>query len=353
MKRKSPKPRTFPNDGRPLLRFLAKKRNRISPLLILTHDFPDPDALASAFALQYIAERVYKIQSRIVHGGIVGRMENREMIRLLKIPVHKIRSEEIKKYPCVALVDTQPEFRNNSFPKSRRATIVIDQHASVRKPNSEFAIVDPECGATSVILTKALLALKREIPKSIATALVYGILSDTLDLYRAKRADVIETYLKIIHRCDLRALAHIQNPSRSKRFFQTLGQGIHNAVTWKGLVVSHLEEISNPDLVAQVAEFLMTYEKCRWSFCTGRFHDRLYVSLRASHAATKAGNLLRDILVQRENAGGHGTIAGGSFQVGKNVSERMWKRVEHRLIERLLKRLRIPSKSRFYRPFSN
>jgi nanoRNase/pAp phosphatase (c-di-AMP/oligoRNAs hydrolase) len=70
--------------ARRLLRFLRRRRGGLSPLLILTHDFPDPDALASAFALQHVAQSAFQIQSRIVYGGELGRTEKKMMVRLLR-----------------------------------------------------------------------------------------------------------------------------------------------------------------------------------------------------------------------------------------------------------------------------
>src|SRR5512146_1938718 len=55
--------------------------------LILTHDNPDPDSIASAVALAYILEHMAGIQAVVAYGGIVGRAENRAMIRVLKLPV--------------------------------------------------------------------------------------------------------------------------------------------------------------------------------------------------------------------------------------------------------------------------
>jgi len=156
--------------GRKLLRFLEKKKDSISPLLIVTHDYPDPDAIATAMALQYLAERLQGIKSRIVYKGIIGRVENRAMVYLLKVPIHKFRPSDIKSYENAALIDTQPEFENNPYPRNKKVTLVIDQHPYVKRPLAELAIIDPDCGATSVILTQALLLSGLEIPKRIATA---------------------------------------------------------------------------------------------------------------------------------------------------------------------------------------
>ncbi len=351
MKKTSSIDKKLSQNARKLIHYLSRRSKAISPLLILTHDYPDPDTLGSAFALQYLAERDFGIQSKIVYGGVIGRMENRSMVTILKMPVYKLKSTDLKKYEHIALLDTQPGFKNNSLPANRKATIIIDQHPFVTKPTANFMIVDPECGATCVILAQALLLRKKEIPARIATALAYGILSDTLHLYRANRADVVQTYLDILPYCDMRALARIQNPSRSRKFFVTLGKGIGEALVRRGIIISHLETVESPDLVSQVADFLLTYKGRHWSFCTGRYKGKLYVSLRSNLPNVEAGEVLRDVFENKGEAGGWGGIGGGSFEVGKDASEDAYCKARLDLTERLLKRLRIPIKGEFYTPF--
>jgi len=334
-----------------ILSYLSEENKKISPLLILTHDYPDPDALASAYALQYISENFFDIQSKIVYDGIIGRMENREMVRILKLPVRKLRKTDLKKYSHVALVDTQPDFQNNPFPKNKRARIVLDQHPSVVKPNSDLSIIDTECGATSVVLTAALLMLGVEIPVRLATALAYGITSDTLNLYRVKQSDVFNVYSSLLAYCDLRALARIQNPDRSRNFFMTLRKGIETATKYRSLLVSNLGEVENPDLVSQVADFLLNYKTAKWTFCTGRYQGKLHMSLRTNIANAQAGEVLRDICENRGEAGGHSSIAGGSFVVGKSKDENFWLECEKQLTHKLMKRVRIPLKTVAYYPF--
>jgi nanoRNase/pAp phosphatase (c-di-AMP/oligoRNAs hydrolase) len=340
-------------SARKLVGFLSKHRRSISPLLILTHDYPDPDALASAFALAHLAETRYRIQTRIAYGGVIGRTENRAMVRVLRIPARRLRASDLKRYRHVALVDTQPGFENNSFRSNRRATLVIDQHPSSAPPLADLALVDPLCGATCVIVARALLLLKMEIPSRVATALAYGILSDTLDLYRARRQDVVETYLEILYHCDMKALARIQNPPRSRGFFMMLGRGIRNAVLQRPLMSAHLGAVETPDVVSQVAEFLLTYQPATWSLCTGRCKGRLCVSLRTTHQNVEAGEILRDVSPSRTQAGGHAAIAGGSFKVGRNASERTWRQAEETLQARLAKRLRIAARTPLRKPFAD
>lgn len=350
--RKKITPLEATREGKKLLRFLEKKKETISPLLIMTHDYPDPDAIATALALQFLAESLYGIRSRIVYQGIIGRMENRAMVHLLKIPIHKVRPSDIKKYDHAALIDTQPEFENNPYPPQRKATLVIDQHPYVKKPYAALAIVDTECGATSVILTQALLQSGLEIPKKVATALVYGILSDTLNLFRARRPDIIQAYLDILPLCDMRTLIRIQNPSKSKKFFSTLNRGLQGARAFRGVIISHLGAVDHPDLVSEIADFLLTYKGMTRSLCTGHYKGKLYVSLRSNRPTDDTPEILRDIFDDRKEAGGHDMVAGGSFRVtGRGGKYSSWHEAETLLVTRFLKRLRLPSKVDFYAPF--
>jgi nanoRNase/pAp phosphatase (c-di-AMP/oligoRNAs hydrolase) len=334
-----------------ILRFLERGAGTLSPLLILTHDFPDPDALASAYALQYLAKTEFGITSRIAYGGIIGRMENRMMVKVLKMPVYRLRPRDLKAYARIATVDTQPAFENNSFPVGRRAALVIDQHPSDTPPDAELAVVDETCGATSVILARCLLRSGARIPPGLATALAYGIISDTQNFYRCYHPAVFDTYLKVLEHSDLELLVRIQNPPRPKAFFTTLGKGMYNASVKGRLVTSHLGEVRNPDLVSLATDFLLGYQGIAWSFCTGRYKGKLYFSLRGAQANFPAGEILRDICERRGQAGGHDTIAGGSLGIPGVSGEEAWQKAEQGLMDRLTRRLGISAKSRKHHPF--
>lgn len=338
--------------GRLLLEFLRAHADTLSPLLILTHDSPDPDALAAAYGLQYLAKAAFAIESRIAYQGELGRMENRAMVRLLHIPLHRFRPAWLRRYGGTALVDTQPRFTNNPFPENLRPAIILDQHPATVPPDADLAIVDPECGATCVLVAQALLQSHLDLPVRVATALAYGILTDTLDLYRARRRDVVETYLQVLHHADMRLLARIRNPVRPRQFFSTLARGISAARLYRRLVVTHLREVDAPDRVAQVAEFLLTFRRAQWVFATGRHKGRLHASLRAAQRDAEACPVLRDAFEHPEDAGGHGPIAGGSCRLKAEAPEEAWTDAEQNLAARVAKRLRIPNKVEPRRPFA-
>ena len=329
------------NNPERLLDFLSSERKRLSPLLVLTHDYPDPDSMASAAALRYLAEKQFRIKARIAYGGIIGRDENSKMVRTLKLPVQKYRPDDLKRFAGFALVDTQPAFGNNPFPEVRKPSLIIDQHPSVRQPVADFVLVDPTAGATSILLAEALLHSGIDIPRNLATALVYGILTDTMNFLRDRRQRIITTYLSLLPLSDIGSLAHIQYPSRPRSFFTQFARAMEDAVIHRRLIVTHLGEVRSPDQISAMAEFLLTCKGMLWSFCTGRIGGNLHFSLRTANARGRADIILRSILGESDQAGGRGNVAAGKTIIGSDKHESEWLINEYSLTRRLVKRLRM------------
>ena len=153
-------------------------------LLILTHDNPDPDGLSAASCLRYIVAKKLGLKSRVGYGGVVGRAENQAMLRLLKIHTTKLSESAIRRYKSVILIDTQPMTGNNSLPSDVRAVGVVDHHPQRRSTRAPFLDIRPTYGASATVLTEYLFASGLDIPTNLATALFYGIASETQDLGR-------------------------------------------------------------------------------------------------------------------------------------------------------------------------
>ncbi len=331
--------------------YLAAKKASLSPLLILTHDHPDPDSMASAMALQYLAAEEHGIRSRIVYGGIIGRMENQVMKRELKIPMSKLRTRDLQADANVALVDTQPPFANNPFPVDSWARLVLDHHPLNKKTKAEFTLVRPNYGATSTIVAEALLDTKLRIPKNLATALVYGISSETQNLGREESPEDIKVYTTLFPQVSMKSLARIEHPPRSDEYFASVGRAVQQAFHCGRVIGVHLGRIRNPDLVSQTADFLLNCHGKTWSLCTGRYRDRLHVSLRTSNVQAEAGKILQQVLEVKGAAGGHDMIAGGALVIGKGASEKVWSAAEARVATRLMQRLGYKREAPFEKAF--
>jgi nanoRNase/pAp phosphatase (c-di-AMP/oligoRNAs hydrolase) len=319
-----------PDTAKRLVGWLEERGRSLSSLLIVTHDHPDPDALASAWALALLAKKYCRSRVRIGYGGIVGRRENRMMLDSLGIPARPLKSSDLDA-PNLALVDTQPRFKNNPISSRRRPTIIIDHHPKSSKTNAELLLIDETVGATCTMLAEALLEAGVKVPARLATAIVYGIGSETQNLGREAGKRDIAAYTSFLPKASMKALWRMANPPRPASFFQSLARGIRDAFVFRDVIGVHLRELPNADRVAQMADFLLSHEKMRWSIVTGRFDGRLHVSLRTSYANGEAGAVLKEIMGPGRG-GGHKMIAGGRVDVGQAAPEAKWREAEEKIV---------------------
>jgi nanoRNase/pAp phosphatase (c-di-AMP/oligoRNAs hydrolase) len=296
----------------------ARVREGSGRWLVLTHDNPDPDALASAVLLGRILRRGLGQKVTVAYGGIVGRAENREMVRALRLPLSHVRRLSLKNYARFALVDTQPRSGNNQLPRGATAEIVVDHHPL--RPATEaspFYDVRPRYGATATIAAEYLLASGVSGTHALSTALVYAIRSETQDFAREYTGPDKAIYDLFFPQADHRLLARIQTPRLPLPYFSNLHEALEGLETVDTLIVAHLEVVEQPDIVPEIADLLLRLEGKTWSLATGRFGDRIYLSIRTTNPRADAGTLMRRLLGHRGKGGGHGRTAGGWIDVAK------------------------------------
>ncbi|MDP3981905.1 MAG: DHH family phosphoesterase [Chlamydiota bacterium] len=313
---------------------LAKSCKR---LLIMPHDNPDPDAMSSAAALHYLMSKRHNIQCTIAYGGIIGRAENRTMMKLLNIPTRPLQEIKFIKFTHFALLDTQPMTGNNSLPSSIKPSIVIDHHPLRKQTCSDFLDIRVDYGATATILTEYMKASGLEIPCNLATALFYGISSETQDLGREARPVDTQAYHALFPLINKRALSQIAFPILPHDYFVTLQRCLQNTYTYRHIIISKLGNITNPDHVSLIADLLLRHERMGWSFVIGRYTNKLLLSARTSNPRANAGSILTNVVKPFGTAGGHKMIAGGKIDCnGKQPEEIM--ALENEIVERFLKR---------------
>jgi nanoRNase/pAp phosphatase (c-di-AMP/oligoRNAs hydrolase) len=286
-------------------------------LLILPHNDPDPDAIATALGLRYLAAEKWGIEARIKYRGIIGRSENKALVRYLDHPLTRLANKEIRSGVPVALVDTQPGAGNNPLPVDIPAAVVIDHH-TLREvtETARFADVRPEIGASSTIMTEYLQSAGLDISPTLATALFYGIKTDTMGLGRGASRQDVDAYFFLQPKVDVAALVEIEHAPLSITYFQSLTHAIHAAQIYDGdLVFSYLDRMNYPDLGAEVADILLRLQGVVWVFCMGVYEDDLIISIRSRSRQFGAGDLACQIIGDLGTAGGHGTMAGGEIHL--------------------------------------
>jgi nanoRNase/pAp phosphatase (c-di-AMP/oligoRNAs hydrolase) len=291
-------------------------------LLVLTHDNPDPDALAAAASLAFLMRETANIATTVVFGGIVGRAENRALIQEMGLEFRRVDALEEASSSPVALVDTQPRAGNNSLPPGRIASIVLDHHPRRAETTAAtFADVRPEYGASCSLLVEYLRTADLEPGPELATALFYGIQSETMDLGRETSPADVEASMYLYPLSDPEAISRIRHARVPAGYFRSLHDAVENARRFGTVVTVPLGVLPYPDMVAEMADLFMKMAGVRWTIASGRHRDTLLLSVRTYDAKGHAGSLVQEAVGDRGSAGGHGTLAGGQVDVSQRSEE--------------------------------
>ncbi|HVT45491.1 MAG TPA: DHH family phosphoesterase [Thermoanaerobaculia bacterium] len=288
-------------------------------LLILTHDNPDPDCLASSAALQYLLAKKKGIDAVVAYSGIIGRAENRAMVRLLELDIRHVVTLDFGDFRYIALIDAQPRTGNTAVPDDRKVDIVIDHHPlrdSTRE--SSFYEVRPRLGATATILTEYLRLAELEIPRDLATGLLYGIRSETQDLGREVSHRDRTAYQFLFPLADTQKLAAISRPALEPRYYEQLAAALDSLEYGDRRAVCSMGEVGEPDFVPEIADLAVRMEGIDWVLATGTHHGRLYLSVRTNDERSNAGEVMQAVLEGIGRGGGHGMRGGGAVALREN-----------------------------------
>lgn len=286
------------------------------PTVILTHHNPDPDALAAGTGLAYLLEKKWGVATHKVFSGSVARAENVAMMQYLTPGWQAIDClEDAPAYRNLILVDSQPGAGNNLLCNGPVPTAVFDHHEPFRPLSERAAYLDlrPQMGATATMIYQYLEVADLPVPHELATALYYGIKTDTRGLSRGKAPDDEVAYLSLLVDVDRDLLLRVEHAARPAVFFKSLMEGLAAARVHKSAVVSVLGEMHRSDFAAELADQLIALEGTRGVLCLGTYEGILHLSVRTVRMGEDAGLLVQGLIAGLGNGGGHGTIAGGQI----------------------------------------
>ncbi|MEZ6194960.1 MAG: DHH family phosphoesterase [Planctomycetota bacterium] len=313
-------------------------------MLVFCHMNPDPDSIASGLAMKLLLERRFGKTVTLCYRGIIGRAQNREMVRLLAPELTRFRDVECLDFNAAVLVDAQPEFGFNpddllELEQDVPLQVCIDHHPFVESTRAiPFHDVRPGLGATSTIMTGYLRLFSIVPTAAVATALYYGIKTDTLGLTRRTTDEDRAAYAYLAEFVDHETLERIEHPPLTRAYFRDLASAIDTARVFGPLVLTHLDEVPYPDLVAEIADLLLKVEDVHWAICVARFEKVVVVSVRTSAPDGDAGVLIRDVVGTLGTAGGHNTMAAARIPLDGD-EPRVFEEVVELLRGRLLTRL--------------
>lgn len=284
-------------------------------LAVLTHDNPDPDAIASAIGLAAIGEH-YGINVTPGYFGAISHQQNRAMINLLDISLRNFTSpDEINEFDHIALVDHTLPGVNDQLSQDTTIDIVIDHHQASRPPEGQFIHHRDQVGATSTLITQHLDRLSVPYDNQIATALYLGISVDT-DAFTRQTAPVdYEAATVLIEDVDFGLLGQIESPTLSHDTFDDIGMAIRNRRQHGAIVVSYLGAISDRDTLAQAADWLLHLQDIETVLVYGIDDQTIHCSGR-HRGKLSLDEVFRSAFDDIGSAGGHEDMAGAQIPIG-------------------------------------
>lgn len=316
---------------------LVKGKRKV---LILTHENPDPDAIAAAFGLKYIFRKTMGIPAIIAYSGIIGRAENQTMVQLLDIDLVPYQKVSPRNFSVVAMVDCQPHTGNVPLPKGVDPSIVIDHHP-LRKSalRADYVDIRKDIGSTSSVITQYLRILGLPVDRKVATALYYGIKSDTRDLGRQSAEQDIRASVFLYPYVLPKQLARIEHPKLPREYFVELYSILKNAIIYGDAVVARVDKIGWPEMIGEFADELIKIEGIHWCMCYGRHNGNLLFSIRTTRSTHMAGVLAHKISHGIGSGGGHETYAAGKVELAQ--AQKKLKDPEDTLLRRFLREVNI------------
>jgi nanoRNase/pAp phosphatase (c-di-AMP/oligoRNAs hydrolase) len=274
-------------------------------VLIMLHNDPDPDAMASGLALRNILRRT---KTTAIIGAIQGvtRPENLRMVNLLDIHVEPITPASLGEYDRVAMVDVQPHYFGGLI---ERVDLVIDHHPEQPGYTAVFKDIRADYGSTCTILTEHLRAVDVNISERTATAMLYAIKSDTLFFSRQTNRVDLEAFSYLYPLADAAMIRKMEGAEITLERLEYVLKAHRGGRLTDQVFCAFLGPSPREDFIPYVADFFLQVEDVKWTVVAGIVGDSLIVSVRNLGYSKNAGEFVRRFFADIGSAGGHRAMA--------------------------------------------
>jgi len=277
----------------------------VKNLLILMQHDPDPDAIASGLALRALLGRK-KTTAHLGSFGQVTRPENVIMVKLLDVEIERVTPDSLQAYDGIAMVDVQPPYFGDLLIE---ADAVIDHHPQATPYTTRYRDVRTDFGATATIFVEYLQGTDTKVTQRLATALYYGLKTDTLFLGRETTEADVAAFSFLYPRANHNLIRRMERPKLPLRDLDAFGYALRARTIIGNTFFTHLGMVEREDVLSQFAEFCLQVEAIERSVVSGIFEGNLVVSVRTEAHGKSAGELVRNAFGHLGSAGGHRCMA--------------------------------------------
>ena len=302
-------------------RLLDVLRN-FDQVLVVMHDNPDPDAIASGWGIEVLVRECLSKPVRIIAGGAIVRAENCHMVDLLQPPIELVEDVEIDESTATILVDCGMDATNHLLTRRGITPIgIIDHHRNGKTPKLPFIDIQVEVAASATIVADYLRQQGIDPCVKLATAMLYAMRSETC-AYETHYSPLDRSIFSwLTEYGDPGILAEIESAPLSREYFADLLLAMQSTFLYDDVAICFLPQAGGAEIVGEVADMLVRCDGVRRVLCGAIVDGDLFVSARTQRDSDSAANLIQTALKGLGGAGGHMHRAGGKVS-GFGKSER-------------------------------
>ena len=310
---------------------------------IQTHNFPDPDAMASALGLQVFL-RHHGVESTICYDGKIEKLSTKRMIEVFNIDIRNIADiPNMTQKDYIVTVDSQ-KYNANITDFIGEEVACIDHHPTIIP--CEYLYKDIRMvGACATLIAQYFKESQTPMDVNTATALMYGLRIDTNSFSRGVTKLDIEIFEYLYDFVDAEKLSKMDNSTMELKDLQAYGAAIEDIRIFDNLGFAEIPFDCPDALIAMVSDFILNLDVVEFSVVYANREDGLKFSVRSELNTLDAGQIIAEALQDIGTGGGHPSMAGGFIPV--DHVEKLGYLYNHEIERRFVAACREKGKSEF------
>lgn len=279
-------------------------------VFIQTHNFPDQDAIASAYGLQVLLEE-FGIVTVICHHGNIDRTATANMVSEFGIKMSTdLDLKDMTDKDYIITVDSQKGNSNiRDLPGNEVACI---DHHPVFCDISGYIFKDIRIvGSCATIIADYYRQNNIEMPSNVATALLYGLKCDTRDFTRGVTQLDVDIYGYLFPKSNMQLIRHFQSGEIQYEELNAFSDTMRNIDIFNGIAFAFLDFECADSFMATVSDFILNIDAVNFAVVYTRKKDGFKFSVRSEYDVLDAGQIISEALRNIGTGGGHKSMAGG------------------------------------------
>jgi nanoRNase/pAp phosphatase (c-di-AMP/oligoRNAs hydrolase) len=259
------------------------------------------------------------------------------MIKLLNLNLKHIRKLDNSEITKWAIVDSQPH--HNEQLGRYEFDIIIDHHAAGPELKARYLDIKEDYGATSTMLVEYLRTVGIRPSPTLATALFYGIKTDTDNFVRDSTPHDINAFKYLYQFVNANIIKKIESSEVTRKSLGSYRLAMERLIFLKGMAFIHMGKVDNPDTLVMIADFFLKMVEATWSIVSGLHGKKLIIIFRNAGFRLDAGKTAQKLFSTYGLAGGHRSAARVEIQLDR-ISEEVVNKGERGYAEFVLNRLK-------------